>query len=410
MNKIISFWILIGGLFLLGGFIIAEFVLAPGFVQEKPKNELTPSQTQPASQKMPKTLSFGIYEACSDIADCDIESGIKKIKDAGAESVIITVVDEDDLKSVAYYPSRYLPMADYVSDNYLERVIDLAHKNKIKVYASINMPYNYWLARHPDWISVLSNGESADKYEQGYDSRTVPPSRVIAEKECKELLKNIIEEVISYGVDGIDINDNFQFSAQYLEESGTMLYSSFDDFTIKKFEEERNLTIQGNSSKEWAEYIESRPALYESWLSWRAGEINQLFHILKQNIKDAGGNIPLSPHLITTEDPYSYYGIDYKGIAKEVDVLYLMFIPEEEKERYFETIKNLKSDSTKKVAASTYLFKEDDWEAVEKDEEKISERIKWLKEAGADEIYFYNFKFIEEGNHWLFLKNIFEKI
>ena len=359
---------------------------------------------KPVGEKSMPTL--GIYEVCSEITGCNPEEGIKKIKATGANAVIITVVDEDDLKSVVYYPSKYLPMAEGLPDNYLKRIIESAHQSKIKVYASINMPHNYWLARHPDWISVLSNGQPADKYENDYDTRTVSPSRVIAEEECKELLKNIISEVASYGVDGIDINDNFQFPTQYLEEQDVILYSSFDNFTVEKFENETGVTVPGNSIKEKADYLMKKP----DWLKWRAEQINQLFRILKQDIKDTGRDIPLRPHLLTSEEPYSYYGLDYQGIAKEADVLYVMLIPEQAKEKYFEIIKQSKAAGAKRIAASTYLLKEMDKSDIEKDAGKISERMKWMKDAGADEIYVYDFRLIEEGNLWMTIKSIFDKI
>mgnify|MGYP001589037120 FL=1 len=297
-------------------------------------------------------------------------------------------------------------MAEGLPDNYLKRIIESAHQNKIKVYASINMPHNYWLARHPDWISVLSNGQPADKYGNDYDTRTVSPSRVIAEEEYKELLKNIISEVASYGVDGIDINDNFQFPTQYLEEQDVVLYSSFDNFTVEKFENETGITVPGNSVKEKADYLMKKP----DWFSWRTKQINQLFRILKQNIKDTGRDIPLRPHLLTSEEPYSFYGLDYQGIAKEADVLYVMLIPEQAKEKYFEIIKQCKAAGAKRIAASTYLLKEMGKSDIEKDAEKISDRISWIAEAGADEIYVYDFRLIEEGNLWMTIKSIFDKI
>ncbi len=369
-------------------------------------DELIPEQLIFSSKQKTEKLTFGIYESCSDVEDCDLQAGIEKIKESGAESLIVTVVDEDDLKSISYYPSNYLPMADYVPDDYLEQIIALAHKNEIKVYASINIPHNYWLANHPDWIAVLSNGKPADKYENDYDTRTVPPSRVIAEEECRELLKNIISEVASYGVDGIDINDNFQFPTQYLEETDTTLFSSFDNFTLGKFEKETGITVPGDSVKEKADYLMKKP----DWFSWRAEQINQLFRILKQDIKDTGRDIPLRPHLLTSEDPYSYYGLDWQGIAKEADVLYVMLIPDQPKEKYFETVKQCQDAGAKRIAASTYLLKEIDKSDIEKDAGKISDRISWIAEASADEIYVYDFRLIEEGNHWLTIKNVFSEL
>lgn len=342
---------------------------------------------------------FGIYEVCSNIEECNPEKGIEKIKAVGAKTIIVTVVDEEaDLKSAVYYPSKYLPMAENVPNDYLKRIIRLSHENQIKVYALINLPHNYWLEKHPDWIAVWSNGEIADTYEDDYFHRIVPPSRIISEEECLVLLKNIINELTGYGVDGVDINDNFQFSDQYLEETNTILFSSFDDFTIKKFEKDTGLIVLGDSVKEKADYLMKNP----DWFSWRAEQVLQLIKFLKQLVP----GLLLRPHLLTHANPYQYYGLDYQKIAKEVDVLYLMITPDEEKEKYFEVIKGGQDSQAKEVVVSTYLFEEEDWSVIERNKDKILERISWIREAGPDEIYVYDFRMIEQGNFWLFLKDI----
>lgn len=426
MKKIILIWILIIidiVLVIIIGCVIIWLVLMDGSISEKSIKKSVPPQTSnqtPAPTQVSKEVTYppqpkpipalGIYEVCSEVKGCNPEIGINKIKEIGAEAVIVTVVDAEDLKAVTYYPSKYLPLAKGIPDDYLKRIVESAHKNNIKVYALINIPHNYWLLRHPDWIAVLSNGQPADTYEKDYFHRIVPPSRVIAEEECRELLKDIINEIVSYGVDGIDINDNFQFSDQYLERTDTILFTSYDDFTIEKFEKEMNTTIQGDSPKEWAEYIKDNSDIYTSWLEWRAEQVTKLFKILKQTIKDIGVDIPLRPHLLTYGYPYEYYGLDYEGIAKEVDVLYLMITPEQPKEKYFAIIKSTQDSQPQRIAVSTYLFRKENNLAVERNKEKILERMRWISDAGADEIYVYNFRLIEEGNHWLTVKKAFEEV
>jgi len=127
-------------------------------------------------ESTPKIPIFGIYEVCADVEECNLERGIEKIKAVKAEAIIITVVDEEELKSVAYYPSKYLPMAEGIPENYLKRIIATSHKNGIKIFASINIPHNHWLEKHPDWIAVWSDGQRADTYENDYFHRILPPS------------------------------------------------------------------------------------------------------------------------------------------------------------------------------------------------------------------------------------------
>ena len=350
MDKRIFNWIILGCILVGTWFIVLFFMNGFNFEPKMPMNEVEPHSLEVP----PKEVILGVYEVCSDVEECDaenIEEGIKKIKEVGASSIIITVTDEDGLESVSYYDSQYLTMADYVSEDYLSEVIRIAHENDVKVYASINIPHNYWLKDHPDWITIWSNGKAGDYYEQDYFHRTVPPSRMVSEQECKDLLKNIVEEVMAYGVDGIDINDNFQFSDQYLEETDTVLFSSFDEFTINKFEED--------GSGDWAK--------------WRAGQVTELITYLNEII-----TIPLRPHLLTHGDPYQYYGLDYPAIAQQVDVMYLMIMPNQAKEKHLELIEKTKKAGAKRTAVSTYP----------------PYRVEWIKEAGADEIYLYNFNLL----------------
>jgi hypothetical protein len=394
MNKIVLLWIVI--VFVIVGLAIAGQTFFKEEEVQNPETALLEEESQspaasPEESSAPEIKAegetkpvplFGIYEICSDVEGCDVEKGILKIKEAGAKAVIVTAVE--DAPTEAYYLSQYLPMADYVEPDYFEKAVNLAHQNGIKVYASINLPHSFWLDKHPDWLAVWSNGKPADFYEDDYFHRIVPPSRVVAEQECLDLLRNIIGEVVSYGVDGIDINDNFQFSDQYLEEEETTLYSSFDDFALSQFEKET-----GGSQNEWYD--------------WRAEKVTGLIKILKEY----AGDIPLRPHLLTYDRPYEDYGLDYGTISQELGNLYLMIGPDEPKERYFELIQGVEAD---KIIASTYLYQDFDDFLIEKDEQVIFDRVNWLAQAGADEIYLYNFALIEEARLWPIIKDVLDKI
>lgn len=301
-----------------------------------------------------ETMVMGIYEICSDLDDCDLEKGIKKIKEAGFKKIILTVIDENQKESLAYYPSQYLKEAEYIQEDYLKKVVNLAHSNDLEIVASINLPHNYWLKDHPDWITVWSDGKPGDFYEEDYFHRTVPPSRIVSEPECKELLTALIKEVESYGVDGIDINDNFQFSDQYVEERDETLFSSYDQFTLSR--------VEGD------------------WFEWRAEQVTALVGFLNQ-----ATSLPFRVHLLAHEDPYKYYGLDFKEIEKEVNMMYFMIMPDQPKEKYDIV------DGFNSVAVSTYLF--EDWT-------KMQEVIELIRSKEVDEIYLYNFKLVEENNLW----------
>lgn len=376
MNKKIIFF-LVFYLLLIGALIFSALII----FEEKSNKEIFPEVEKEATEKTgvseevknnldkkteknsKEETIMGIYEICSDLGECDVEEGIKKIKKAGFKAIILTVIDEDREESLAYYPSSYLKMADYVDENYVEEAIELAHKNGIKIYASINLPHNYWLKKHPDWITVWSDGKSGDFYNQDYFHRTVPPSRILSETECLEFLSKLFKEVQSYGFDGIDINDNFQFSDEYIEEKDEILFSSYDEFTVNKFNSQDKL----------------------NWFEWRALEVGELIKFFKENIE-----IIFRPHLLTHGNPYEYYGLDYRQIENYVDVMYLMIMPDQPKNKYnlIDDIKN------KKIAVSTYFF--NDLASFE----EILEIINLLKTKKVQEIYLYNFKIIEEDNLW----------
>jgi len=360
--KKIALIFLVLSVFLMVG---CKQTLKTGQNQAQEQNQ---AQTQDQNQEEEKQETiFGVYEVCSDLENCNVEKNIKKIKQAGFEAVIVTATDEDENKSFAYYSSEYLPMPDYVEKDYFKRVVESAHENNIKVYASVNLPHNYWLKNHPDWIIVWSNNKKGDYYEQDYFHRSVPASRITSELECKKLLENLIKEIEALGVDGIDINDNFQFPDQYVEQTDQVLFSSYDQFTLNKF----------NSQKEL------------DWFEWRSKQVTQLIKFFSQTI-----SIDFRPHLLTHANPYEYYGLDYKEIGKYADKMYFMIMPDQTEEKY-----NIISEY-KNAAVSTYLFEQ------MANKQEVLKILDLIKQKGANEIYLYNFDLIEKRNLWDILQSI----
>jgi len=329
---------------------------------------IPPADNQEETDNLKKEISKGIYEVCSDISDCDIEYGIARIKEAGLDSVIVTVIDEDDGNSLAYYDSDILDRAEYIANGYIEEIIRVAHQNDISVYLSINMPHNYLLNRHPDWITVWSDGRAGDYYHDDYFHRTVPPPRWIEEDEAKNLLKNLIAEVSALGPDGIDINDNFSFTDEYIESTDTTLFASFDDFTLEQF--------GGNPSMD-----------NPDWLRWRADQVTALIAYL-----DSVTELPLRPHLLTHGNPYAYYGLDYEKLGDILDVMYLMIMPDQPRSKYLDLAGQ--TEGGEYLSVSTYFI--DDLE----NPYPLKTVMSWIQEMGADQINFYNFASIERHGLW----------
>ena len=59
--------------------------------------------------------------------------------------------------------------------------------------------------------------------------------------------------------------------------------------------------------------------------------------------------------------------------------MYLMIMPNQTKEKHLELIEKAKKAGAKRIAVSTYP----------------PYRVEWIKEAGVDEIYLYNFELLE---------------
>ncbi|GEM_PF-3482513 len=322
-------------------------------------------------------LELGVYDPCTD-PSCDPSPTLRRLKDVGANAILVTLVDG---KGYALYPSNLLPVRDEMLDTTL-RTIEEARKLGMRVYGWVNIPHEVWLRKHPEWIAVLSNGRPSDFYSADYFHRIVPPSRIVRERECIDLLRGVAREVAALGVDGIDINDNFQFSDVYLERSNTSLLTSYDEFTVRAFERDTGVTVKGNSPEEWASFIEGDDQIREKWVKWRAEQVTELIRIITSAAREVRPSIEVRPHLLIW-DPLETYGIDFSGIAAVTGTLYVMIPSSESRLRHFKTVWKARQVASK-VVASTYL---PDLPGLS--EEEARKRAFWIASAGADGIYVF---------------------
>ncbi len=348
-------------------------------------------------------IEKGIY-IVSPLESTEIEPYLKRIKKSGFNSIILTFTDEDveDGRSVAYFQSNLLPMSEGVSQDYIEQVIETAHNLGIKVYAFFNMPDEYFLSIHPEWISILSNGKPSDYYNSSdYFQRIIPPSRILNSPEYLNLLSGIIAEICNYDIDGFDLNDNFQWAEWYLEGEDKTLTSSFDSFTIEKFSEETGISVEGNSPEEYAEFILNNNEVYSRWLEWRAEKVNLLLSFIKKEIKKSGRFIPFRPHLLASKWAYEDYGIDYKEACRIADVPYTMILVDENEEnlkKYRELTSLITEVSSKRLAVSTYLYNVEEGEM-----DKVSNRLYLFSKCNVKSVNLFNLELIRE-------KNLFETL
>ncbi len=322
-------------------------------------------------------MELGVYDPCPD-PSCDPSSTLSKLRDVGANAVLVTLVDGEGR---ALYPSKILPVRDEMVDVTLE-TIRVARRLGMRVYGWINVPHEVWLRRHPGWIAILSNGRPVDSYSRDYFHRIVPPSRVVREPECVDMLSEVAREVASLGVDGIDINDNFQFSDVYLKEGDVTLLTSYDEFTVRAFERDTGVSVRGNSPTEWASFIEGNEAVWRKWVEWRASQVTELLRIVASAARAVRPDIEIRPHLLIW-NPLETYGIDFPSIASVTGTLYVMIPSSESRLRHFRAIWRARQVADR-VIASTYLA-----DLPELTVEEAERRAIWIASAGADGIFVY---------------------
>lgn len=337
----------------------------------------------------------GIYEICAADRRCDPEEGILAAKSMNATLVVVTVIDNqvDKNRSVAYYPSKIVPLAGDATYDYLNRTVKAAHQNGIKVYALINLPHELWLAKDPGRIAVYSNGKKSDTYRRSYFYRVVPPSLVVDSPEMLGDIKSIINEVAGYGVDGIALNDNFQFPSWYLEKQKETLLSSYDAATVRRFENETGRVVLGNGSSEWAGYIRDNPEIFYDWVSWRGKQVTRLLQACQQDVAESGRQIEFGPHLLVGNWVYHDNGLDYFAIAKIVDVMYLMFGDGEKNGDIPAIMRKCENATPKKIAASIYLNNTASRNAL-----ALTERIGIVYDNGARQVGLFDFNQIAWNN------------
>ncbi len=322
-------------------------------------------------------MELGVYDPCPD-PSCDPSSTLSRLKEVGANAILVTLVDG---KGRAQYPSKVLPVREDMVGVTLE-TIKVARRLGMRVYGWINVPHEVWLRKHPEWIAILSNGRPVDSYSRDYFHRIVPPSRVVRERECVDLLSEVVREVTSLGVDGIDVNDNFQFSDVYLEGEDVTLLTSYDEFTVRSFERDTGISVHGNSPEEWASFIEGNEGVWKKWVEWKASQVTELLRIVASAARTVRPDIEIRPHLLIW-DPLNTYGIDFPSIASITGTLYVMIPPSESRLRHFRAIWRARQVASR-VIASTYLNG-----LPELTVEEAERRAIWIASSGADGIFVY---------------------
>lgn len=334
----------------------------------------------PTPSPMPAAAEFriGTYLICEQWqSSCDYRAGVEKIKSIGGNIVVLPIGED-----LVNYPSKFITPHSWMRTNLAQEALDYAHSQGMQVYAWWGLPNATWIEKNPEWESISRDGKPAPY-------KRVPPHRVLDSPEYLAQIKGVIGELVGMGFDGIDINDNFQYISD----------TSFDDFTIAKFEREKGVTVLGNTVPEKANYIYTN--LREPWFTWRASHVTELLRLMQQYVCDAGSNIPLRPHLMTHDYVYWDQGVDWKQVAGVVDTAYMMFSLDTG--RITDKITEMKSYGINDIVTSLYLY-----EVEIGDEHKLGEAIKAVREAGGSEVAIFTYLMAEQKGLWSTLKKAVE--
>lgn len=380
---------------------------APASVPSAPAAE--PVVSAPAAAAA--SLSLGTFEVCQDWEHCgatEIESNIKTIKNAGIKSISITVTEEDigGIGSYAFYPSQFLPLPYWIDSTYVRNVISVAHAQGLKINALFNLPHSYWLNAHPDWVAVWPNGKNGNYYTDDYQHYYVPPTRILDTGECKTLLSNLMKEISGLGFDAIEINDNFQYPDENDPETGGVMTSSFDAYSVGKFKTDTGAVFAGSTPQTWSKSILGQPAVYQKWIDWRAGQVAGLLEFLKASLPSPGPE--MRAYLTTWGDPKALYGIDYARVAGIFGTLYIMISPDldDTSAEYQGIISQCAATSAKTVNVTTYFYQTTEDQSVETDKTLMLKRLQWIYGANVRSINLYDYKLIEQGGYWPQIVNL----
>lgn len=325
-------------------------------------------------------LELGVYDPCPS-PSCDPSTTLQKLRELGANAILVTLVDGDGL---ALYPSKVLPVNDEMVPITLA-TIRTAKQLGFRVYGWVNIPHRLWLGRHPEWIAVLSNGRPSNFYKDDYFQAIVSPARVVNERECVDLIREMFREAASLSLDGVDVNDNFQFSDAYSPEEDRYLLTSYDRYTVEMFEEDTGINVPGSSPQQWASFIEDNEEVWRAWVEWRASKVTKLIEIISEAMKEVNPSLEIRPHLLIW-DPLETYGLDYPALAGIADTLYVMVPGSESRTMHYRAVRMAKSAGARRVIASTYLV---DLLGEDDPIEEARKRARWLASAGADGIFVY---------------------
>jgi hypothetical protein len=217
-------------------------------------------------------------------------------------------------------------------------------------------------------------------------------------------MEGIFNELAALGVDGIDINDNFEFPCWYTEKNNTLLLSSYDEFTLSLFEQDMRRKVIGNTPAEKAKYISDHQEIYYDWIVWRGRQVSNMLAEFQTMISKTG-KLRFRPNLLIGNWVFVSNGLDYYRIAGGVDTLNMMLVndvPDKEIPGYLKTCRDAEP---KNISASVYLR---DLDVKEKN--LLEKKIEMAITEGATTVNVYSYDDIRGKNLSSTITEVFSRV
>ncbi len=270
-------------------------------------------------EEPPKPEARGVflymYEFPNRSVARNFTSYVSKIKDSGFNIVLPFVIHAGGL---ADYRSKIVPVdTDYLSnfksdEDPLKMVVEESHRNGLKVWAWVVgfRTSRSVLLQHPDWGIVNESGE--DQLSHGsfhqWGWYYLSPASEGARNYIKSYIVELVEE---YGVDGINIEDDFGFPPG--------IEADFSEDARRSFE-----SFLGRKVQNWPRDVLVGGSLRGEWIDWRAKIVTDFLREIRDAVKQINPDVVLSVDVSHDSDwSRQAMGVDWSEWVRQglVDVV-----------------------------------------------------------------------------------------
>ncbi len=210
---------------------------------------------------------------------------------------------------VYYMGSRIYPVHPKLSIDFIEKLVELAHKNNIKIIAMIAHTSNKWLyEKHPDWVQRSITGEPIvlDSIPRKALTESIEWPLMCPNSPFGEIMIEEAREVLAYNVDAI-LLDSFRYQPDFPR-------ACYCRYCRHLFYKETGLELPRKPDWDTVEWRESWKWRYRVVLR----KISEMKDLL---IKTTRGEVPLAYN----SHPFSWAGRANKIVEDGRNILDIVF-------------------------------------------------------------------------------------